>query len=245
MNVVITGATKGIGRAIAEIFAKEGHNLFVCARTQADLEDFRTEILNSFPKLEVHIRAVDVSIKQEVIAFSEMIQATWSQVNVLVNNAGVWMEDYFLPPMSNADAHKERENVDILEHLMATNLYSAYYLTKHLLPTVMLPHKTGIVVNICSIASIKPLIGSVSYGISKFALLGFSKSLREELKPHNIKVTAILPGATWSNAWQGATFPKERLIQAKEIARTVLAVVQMGDSAVIEEVLIRPQLGGV
>jgi NADP-dependent 3-hydroxy acid dehydrogenase YdfG len=82
-----------------------------------------------------------------------------------------------------------------------------------------------------------------SYTISKFALLGFSKVLREELKEHGVKVTALLPGAAWSDSWSGAPYPEERLMQAADVARTVWAAYTLSDSAVVEEVVLRPQLG--
>lgn len=109
----------------------------------------------------------------------------------------------------------------------------------------MLPYKKGYILNICSVASLKAYPDSASYGISKCALLGFSKALREELKPHNIRVSAVLPGATWTNAWQGVDFPKSRLMQAEDIAKTIVAIVQLGNSAVVEEIVIRPQLGDI
>jgi short-subunit dehydrogenase len=129
-----------------------------------------------------------------------------------------------------------------LETLMEVNLYSAYYLTRAVLP-LMLPQRAGHIFNMCSIASIIAYPNGGSYTISKFALLGFSKSLREEMKPKGIKVTAILPGATWTDSWRGADFPENRLMQASDIAKAVWAAYQMSGAAVVEELVIRPQLG--
>ncbi|MFK7903832.1 MAG: SDR family oxidoreductase [Chitinophagales bacterium] len=234
MNTVITGATKGIGRAIALSFAEKGYNLCLCARTQGDLEALQSDIFRAHPHLKVHIMAVDVSVKSEVIAFADFIKATWSQVDILVNNAGVWLGDHIL----------SEDNDGLLEQLIQTNLYSAYHLSRHVLPA-MLPHKKGYIINICSVASTQTYLGSASYSISKFALLGFSKALREELKPHNIKVSSVMPGATWTNAWKGVDFPAARLMQAEDVAKAVAAIVELGDSAVVEEILIRPQLGDI
>ncbi|MCZ2340072.1 MAG: SDR family NAD(P)-dependent oxidoreductase, partial [Chitinophagales bacterium] len=78
---------------------------------------------------------------------------------------------------------------------------------------------------------------------SKFALLGFSKVLREEMKTKGIKVTAIMPGATWTHSWEGADYPEDRLMQPEDVADTVWAAYQLGPSAVVEEIIIRPQLG--
>ena len=97
--------------------------------------------------------------------------------------------------------------------------------------------------NMCSIASITAYPNGGSYGISKFALLGYTKVLRQELKEQNIKVTAIMPGATWSDSWAGVELPYERLMEAKDIAESVWAAYNLGKSAVVEEIVIRPQLG--
>ncbi len=232
MNTVVTGATKGIGKAIAVAFAQEGYNLFLCARTQKDLETLQLELFEAYPSIEIHIKAVDMSVKQEVIAFAGLIRATWSHVHILVNNAGVWLPDALL----------EKKEEGILEKLIETNLYSAYYLTQNLLPSIV-PHQTGHIFNICSVASLQYYPNSASYSISKFALLGYTKALREELKPHNVKVTAVLPGATRTDAWKGVEVPDNRLMQAEDVAKTLVAIVGLGDSAVVEEILMRPQLG--
>jgi short-subunit dehydrogenase len=111
-----------------------------------------------------------------------------------------------------------------------------------MLPT-MLERGSGHIFNLCSIASIIAYPNGGSYSISKFAMLGFSKVLREELKTKGIKVTAVLPGATWSDSWAGADFPHSRLMDAEDIALAVWSTWQMGPSAVVEEIVVRPQLG--
>ena len=129
-----------------------------------------------------------------------------------------------------------------LELMMETNLYSAYHLTRTIIPG-MKEKGHGHVINICSVASQIAYPNGGSYSISKFALLGFGKVLREEVKSHGIKVTNILPGATWSDSWAGVDLPEDRLMKAQDIASTVWSVLQLSPSAVIEEVVVRPQLG--
>ena len=231
MKIIITGATKGIGRAIAESFAAEGFDLAICSRSEADLEKTATELLEKYDDIEVLMFPADLSKKKEVQDFGNFVTDQWKEIDILVNNAGV-----FLP----GAIHKEEDG--ILEKQIETNLYSAYHLTRSILP-VMLEKKKGHIFNMCSIASLFAYPNGGSYSISKFALLGFSKVLREELKDKGIKVTSILPGATWSNSWAGADFPESRLMQASDIASAVLGAWKMGDSAVVEEILIRPQLG--
>ena len=95
----------------------------------------------------------------------------------------------------------------------------------------------------CSIASVAAYPNGGAYSISKFALLGFSKNLRSEMQPLGVKVTAILPGATWSDSWAGVDLPTERLMQAADIADICWAMWNLSPSAVAEEVILRPQLG--
>lgn len=231
MLAVITGATKGIGRAIALQLAQEGYDLALCARTAADLATLSDDLRALRPDIQLYTEAVDMSDKTAVQAFAAAIQREMGTVDALINNAGV-----FKP-----GAITEEEDGQ-LELQIETNLYSAYHLTRALLPA-MIAAQRGHIVNMCSIASFMAYPNGGSYSISKFAMLGFSKVLREELKDKNIKVTAIMPGATWSASWAGAPFPEERLMQATDIAHAVSSVLQMKPGAVVEEMVIRPQLG--
>ncbi len=231
MNIVITGATKGIGKAIATAFALEGANLLVCSRNYEELKTFKQEMLAINTDIKVWIKKADVSKKKDVLAFAKYITKNVDQVNVLVNNAGNFITGNIL-----------EEEDGILEQLIETNLYSAFHLTRALLP-LLKNSKKGHIFNMCSIASKKALPNCGSYCISKFALLGFSKALREELKEQKIKVTSLLPGATWSNAWAGVELPATRLMEAQDIAKMVVTTFHLGDSAVVEEIVMRPQLG--
>jgi short-subunit dehydrogenase len=107
----------------------------------------------------------------------------------------------------------------------------------------MIQAKQGHIFNICSIASLQAYANGGSYSISKFALLGFSKNLREELKPHGIKVTAVCPGATLSASWDGFDIDPKRIMEAADIAKMVLAASQLSSMAVVEDIILRPQLG--
>lgn len=231
MNAVVTGATKGIGRAISEHLAKAGYNLIVNARNSADLEEMKAAVEAENSGVTVHTMATDMSEKDQVLAFVNKALELDVSIDVIVNNAGV-----FIPGM----IHEEEDGT--LEKMMNTNLYSAYYLTKGLISN-MITNKKGHVFNICSIASKIAYPNGGSYSISKFAMLGFSKVLREELKEKGIKVTSVLPGATWSNSWAGVDLPNTRLMQANDIAASVLSALKLGPSAVVEEIILRPQLG--
>lgn len=231
MNAVITGATKGIGRAISELLAENGYNLIFNSRNEEDLMQMQSSLQEKFPKQQFHYKATDMGLKSEVLEFGEFVLSKSEKIDVIINNAGV-----FLP----GSVHEEEDGS--LEKMIDTNLYSAYYLTKSLIHK-MIEQKSGHVFNICSIASKIAYPNGGSYSISKFALLGFSKVLREELKDKGIKVTSVLPGATWSNSWAGVDLPESRLMQAEDIAKSVLSALSMRASAVVEEIIIRPQLG--
>jgi short-subunit dehydrogenase len=230
-TAIVTGATKGLGRAISEQLAAQGFDLCVCARTESDLELMQTEWAERFPQSNLHVFPVDMSKKSEVMEFAVFVRKTWNQLDILVNNAGI-----FIP----GRVSDEREGT--LETLLEANLFSAYHLTRAVLP-IMLPFHKGHIFNMCSVASIMAYPNGGSYSISKYALLGFSKCLREEMKNEGIKVTAILPGATWSDSWRGVDLPDERLMKAEDVAKTLWAAYQLSESAVVEEIIIRPQLG--
>lgn len=230
MIAVITGASKGIGFAIAETFAKEGYNLFINSRNKEEIELTGKTLSEKFG-INVTSIASDLSKKEGVQYFSEAIKSKTQTIDVLVNNAG-----RYIP----GEINSEKEGV--LQDLIETNLYSAYNLTRALMPEI-LNTKNAHIFNICSIASKIAYPNGGSYSISKFALLGFNKVLREELKDKGIKVTAILPGATWSDSWKGATLPHERLMEAEDIAKTLMACTKLSPSACVEEIILRPQLG--
>jgi len=231
MNVIITGATKGIGHAIAEQFAAAGYNLIVCARSKEDLEKMEKEFSARFPSVSIYVKVADVGDSNQVKDFGRWILESGFTPDIVINNAG-----YFVP----GSVYNEKEGT--LQKMMEVNLNSAYHLTRSLLPA-MTERKKGHIFTICSIASFQPLANVGSYGISKFALLGFTKHLREEMKPYGIKVTAVIPGATYTPSWEGSGINLERILQADDVAKMVFACSQLSLQAVVEEIVIRPELG--
>lgn len=230
MNVIITGASKGLGKACAEKFAAAGHHLFICARNHNELNAAKLELERKYTACKVSIMAVDISQKQNAIAFGDFCLESETP-GILINNAGS-----FLP----GSIHTEKDGV--LETMLATNLHSAYHLTRTVLPK-MIEAKSGHVFNMCSIASLAAYKNGGSYSISKFALLGFSKNLREELKQFNIKVTAVMPGAVYTDSWSGTDVKPERIMDADDIASMIYAASLLSPQACVEQILIRPQLG--
>lgn len=231
MAAIVSGGTKGIGRAICDIFLEKGMDLSLCSRNLDDLKAFHSECSHKYPSQKIHISKVDMSVKEDVYRYASEIKSEFDEIGVLVNNAGTFIPGIII-----------KEEDGLLEKLMNTNLYSAYYLTRALIDR-MIDRKTGHIFNICSVASLIAYPSGGSYGISKFALLGFSKSIREELKEYGIKVTSIIPGATWTDSWAGAGLPVERFMDAHDVAKMVWSAYDLGNSVVVEDIILRPQLG--
>ncbi len=233
MNVIITGATKGIGRAIAEHLYAHGANIAVTARTKSDLDIMNKELKRLNPAGQVITSICDASKKSQVEKFANRVLAAWPHIDVLINNVGDFTPGNILTEPPGA-----------LEYMIDVNLMSAYHLTRMIVPG-MVEMKQGHIFNMCSVASTKAYPAGGAYGVSKYALLGFSENLREELKTKGIKVTAIIPGATWSNSWAGFDAERSRLMEAEDVAIAVKAALDMGPSAVLETITMRPLLGDI
>ena len=231
--IVVTGGTKGIGRAIIEKFSSLDFDVATCSRNEHELEELKHVIQNSNPGCNVYTQRADMSDKHQVKMFCDFVKSSDQPVEVLVNNAG-----YFLP----GEIVSEPEGT--LEQMIHAHVYSAYYVTRGL-ASEMVSRKRGHIFNMCSIASIKAYPNGGSYAIAKFALLGFSKCLREELKAHGIRVTAIMPGATKTASWEGIDIPDERFMKSEDVAESVFAAYSLSQRSVVEEIIIRPQLGDI
>lgn len=230
-NIVITGASKGIGKAIAHAFAAEGAHLFLCARNEVVLYNAVAEMQTKYPAAIIKAKPFDLAVKEQAIAFGNWVNDNCGSVDILINNAGL-----FLP----GSVHNEADGV--LETMIATNVYSAYHLTRALLPKMM-AEKKGYIVNLCSVASLQAYNNGGSYSISKFAMMGFSKNLREEMKPYNIKVSAVYPGAVLTDSWGGYDNSTHRIMEATDIASMIVASTKLSPAAVMEDIVLRPQLG--
>jgi len=233
MNIIITGASKGLGKAIAAAFAadREGHHFFLCARHAEALEKTCRELQEQFPQHIIYSKPCDVADKTALQEFAKWVSGYSTNIDILVNNAGI-----YLP--GNASG----EDDDMLEKMMQVNMYSAYHLTRLILPG-MIKLKSGHIFNICSIASLQAYPNGGAYSISKFALYGFSKNLREEMKPHGIKVTHVLPGAAYTDSWSGSGVDPNRIMEAADVAKMVHAAAQLSPQACVEEIIMRPRAG--
>lgn len=229
MNVVITGASRGIGRAITEIFAKKNNHLIITSRSLTE-ERWPQELENN-TGCRISVFDADLSVKTEVLAFASFVKQQTDQIDVLVNNAG------FFEPGSVLE-----EEDGVLERTLLINLNSAYHLTRALVP-VMKKRRQGFIFNICSVAALGAYPNGGSYSISKWALLGFNNNLRQELKNFGIRVTAVHPGAVLTDSWKGSGVDPDRIMEVEDIARLIENATTLSPQACIEEIIIRPQLG--
>ncbi|HVM86845.1 MAG TPA: SDR family oxidoreductase [Puia sp.] len=235
-NIVITGASRGLGNAIAEKFAASGYNLYLSSRNEPALYKAMEGLQTRFPSVRVMAKPFDLSKTEEAKALGKWILKQDASIDILVNNAGNFLA---------GNIHDEKEGV--LEEMINVNLYSAYHLTRTLLPAMIKQNLSNgtraHIFNMCSIASLNAYANGGSYSISKFALAGFSKNLREEMKQYFIKVTAVYPGATYTDSWAGSGVDANRIMEAKDIADMIYASSQLSPQATVEDIIIRPQLG--
>lgn len=226
MNAIITGGTKGIGKAIAIKLAEHGYNLAICARNKQELEHFTEEL--KYTGVKILSWQADCGIKEEVYAFCSEVRAQMSNIDVLVNNAGAFL------PGSLLD-----ETDDKLEQQLNLNLNAAYYLSKYF-GKIMRGQQSGHIFNICSVASKAVVENAGSYSVTKSALLSLNNVLRQELSKYNVKVTAIIPGSTLTSSWEGTQIPAERFVQPEDIANTLYTILNLSKGVNVDEVVLTP-----
>jgi 3-oxoacyl-[acyl-carrier protein] reductase len=226
MNAVITGATKGIGRAIALKLAQNGYNLAICARNKTELQAFNLEL----QQMGIKVIAVvtDCSDKRQVVEFFNQVKTGMQKVDVLVNNAGV-----FLPGNILDEADEAFEQQQLL------NINAAYYLGKYF-GKMMRDVKSGHIFNICSIASKHVVENAGSYTVTKAAMLSLNYVLRKELAAYNVKVTAILPGSTLTASWVGTNIPADKFVQPEDIANSVYSILSLSNGVNVDELVLTP-----
>ncbi|MFB9862694.1 3-ketoacyl-ACP reductase [Rufibacter immobilis] len=178
-TALVTGAGKGIGRAVAIALAKEGVNVALLARTQADLEKVASEIEDL--GIDISIVTADVTNINSVNEAVEQVQQELGFIDILINNAGTAAFGKFLDMEPNQ-----------WEHIIKVNLLGPYYVTRAVLPA-MISKKTGDIVNISSTAGQRGAAVTSAYSASKFGLIGMTESLMQEVRKHNIRVTSLTP----------------------------------------------------
>jgi len=226
MNAIITGATRGIGKAIAVKLAESGYDLAVCSRSENELKDFAASL--SYTGVQILPYRADCGVRDEVYAFCETVYEQMRGADVLVNNAGVFLTGSLL---DEAD--------DQLHKQLNVNLNAAYYMSKFF-GKKMRERQSGHIFNICSVASKVVVENAGSYSVTKAALLSLNDVLRQELSKYNVKVTAILPGSTLTSSWEGTEIPAERFVQPEDIAHTLYTILNLSTGVNVDEVVLKP-----
>lgn len=233
MNAIVSGGTKGIGKAAVMHLAANGYNVSFCSRNEEEIQNLLIELEESYPDLHFHGMKADMEKMEEVIDFAEFASKAHDTIDVLVNNAGLYIPSSLLS-----------EDEGILERQMRVNVYAPHFLSKFFASRMMKQGK-GYIFNICSVAGLNPVLSAGSYSISKAALHSLTKALRQELLNFGVKVTAIIPGSTLTDSWSGTDIPSERFILADDIALSIISCLQMSAGANVEEIIIRPLKGDI
>jgi NAD(P)-dependent dehydrogenase (short-subunit alcohol dehydrogenase family) len=228
-SILISGGTRGIGKAIVARFLSEGFQVFTCGSSESSVR----KLLSEHPSENLFAEVVDLESRAAIQQWVSSVEKQTGFLNILVNNAGI-----FLP------GSIEQEEAGVFEKVISVNLAAAYHLSRACLPMLRRAAQAHIF-SISSTAGIMAYPNGGSYCISKFGMMGLTKTLREELKPSGIRVTAIIPGATHTDSWAGSGLPAERFMRPEDIASVIHSAWQMPAGTVLEEVLIRPQAGDI
>jgi 3-oxoacyl-[acyl-carrier protein] reductase len=223
---VVTGASRGIGFAVANELAGRGYSLGLTARSPQEIEKAAEEICGKFPDVKIITSAFDVVDGGAVKNFVERVSAELGNISVLVNNAG-----YYKTGTSSLSIDEAQKSINV-------NFLAAVRFMKAVLP-VMKKSRIGYIFNIASICGVEAFADTGVYSASKFALVGYSSALAQELAPKRIKVTAICPG--WVNTQLASEAPMkpEKMIQTSDIALTIGYLLSLGPAASVREIVIR------
>ena len=231
LSVLITGASQGIGRSIAITFAaKTDRPLILLARNEENLGETKRLCEESGAK-KVEILVCDATNALEVEKLK--LPESLPKPGVIINNAG----GYLYKKLEHTSDDEFRNQIEV-------NLFTAVNIVKRFLSDLRKADR-ALIINICSVGSLLGLGDSGAYSSSKHALLGYTRSLREELKETDIAVTAVNLGQTHSTSWDDTEMSPERLINPTDVADLLVAISDISPRSVVEEIKIQPQHGKV
>lgn len=227
---LITGANRGIGLAIARALAHEGCHLIITGRDERTLAKARSELEKL--KIPVLAQSCDVRIPESVDYLFALVRGLHKPLDILINNAGI--------------GHPNRTVGDLpyptWMEVVDTNLNGLFLMTQAALAVMK---RGSTIVNNLSIAAERVFPGSAAYNASKHGALGFTNTLREEMRPKGIRVIALMPGATdtaiWDAMWPEA--PRRKMISAETIARTVVDALRVPENTTVEKIVVMPSTG--
>lgn len=228
-TALVTGATEGIGRAIAFALGADGYRVGICARTAARVEETLAELAAA--GVTAAGAACDVSDPGSVSAMVAKVTAALGPVHVLVNNAGIG----HLKPFADL-------TLEEWDATMAVNVRSLFLVTREVLPG-MRERGDGVIVNIASLAGRNPVVGGTAYAASKHAVLGFAKSLLMEVRKEGIRVFTVCPGSVATGFGRGRTVPKVSrtgILEPEDVAQVVVDALRLPARALASEIDLRP-----
>ena len=229
---LITGASRGIGLAIAHALAAEGCHLIVAGRSTSAIKKAGREL--SRRRIRVLTQACDVRDLQSVKVLAAGAKKQFRHVDILINNAGITQPSVFV----------EKLDYETWKDVIDTNLNGMFLVTHEILPLMC---RGGTIVNNLSLAATRVFPGLSAYDASKFGALGFTDTLREELRPKGIRVIALIPGATdtdiWNTLWPDA--PRQKMMSPETVARAVVSVLSLPENSTVEEVKLQPTAGAL
>lgn len=229
-TALITGATRGIGLALAHALAAEGCNLIVTGRDEKLLKKIGRELASA--RIRVLAHACDVRDPHSVDALFRAIRREYRSLDIVINNAGI----------SHANLPVEKLPYPIWKDVIDTNLNGTFLVTQ---AALAMTKREATIVNNLSVAANRVFPGSAAYNASKHAALGLTNTLREELRPKGIRVIGLLPGATdtdiWKTLWPEA--PRRKMMSPESVAEAVVAALRLPANATVETLEIRPTAG--
>ena len=231
---LITGGSRGIGLAIAESLAAEGCSVVITGRDEAALTRAAASINRTTHSRRVMTRHCDVREPKSVAALFTAIKAEFKHLDILINNAGI----------AHSLADVQDLSLETWKDVIDTNLTGLFLATRAALPLM----KSGAtIVNNLSVAAKTVFPGMSAYNASKHGALGFTDSLREELRPRGIRVISLMPGATNTDIWQQfwSDAPRVRMISPHSVASAVLAAILLPENATLSELIITPTAGAL
>ena len=227
---LVSGASRGIGLAIAQALAAEGCHLAITSRSEASANRCGQKLERN--GVQVLAMACDVRDPHSVASLCQAVQDRFRRLDILINNAGI----------AHASADVDQLPIEAWQEVIDTNLTGAFLVAHFALP---LMKKGGVIVNNLSTASRKAFVGSSAYVASKHGALGLTDTLREELRPRGIRVIALLPGATnteiWTTLWPEA--PRSRMMSPTTVAAAVVNALRLPPDGALEELILRPAAG--
>ncbi|MGC2447593.1 MAG: SDR family NAD(P)-dependent oxidoreductase [Candidatus Sulfotelmatobacter sp.] len=229
-TALITGATRGIGLAIARALANEGCNLIVTARDEQSLSRLNKELARK--KVRVLAHPCDVRDPHSVDDLFRAVRREFHNLDILINNAGI----------AHANLRVDELPYLVWKDVFATNVDGTFLITQ---AGLAMMKRGATIVNNLSIAATRVFAGSAAYNASKHAALGLTNTLREELRSRGIRVIGLQPGATdtdiWKTLWPQA--PRRKMMSAETVAQVVLDAILLPRNATVENLEILPTAG--